>query len=293
MTEITRVLASDSRSWTFQQEWASHRLACAAADVVPEETPVLSFPIHKPLRRAVVDAPRWVLCLLTAVAMTATALVAGHKHASSELAAAPTSDPAPAVTAPTTPAAAAARAATAPSAARKREGSVSRSASRTAPRAARVARAAQARKPHHRPRHQPRHRAPQVPVAPSNAVETVTAAKSSTYNVPGHCLQWAREQADIPSKYVDAATAWHHATGRRPADRNPPRGAAVYWTGGSRGYGHIAISLGNGKVRSSDAGGTGEVATVPIRHISAEWNLRYAGWANSINGYRIPGVRGA
>jgi len=128
------------------------------------------------------------------------------------------------------------------------------------------------------------------PTASRNAARTVAAAIQATVNAPGLCLQWSREQAGIPSKYSDASTAWKHATGRRAGNANPPRGAAVYWTGGSRGYGHIAISLGNGKVRSTDAGGSGRVATISISQISREWHLKYAGWADSINGYRIPGV---
>jgi hypothetical protein len=127
-------------------------------------------------------------------------------------------------------------------------------------------------------------------MARSNAAETVAAAEASSYNVPGHCLGWTREQADIPSRYTDAATAWEHAHGRHPRDANPPKGAAVYWTGGSNGYGHVAVSLGHGLVRSSDAGGAGVVATVPLRQLTREWHLTYVGWADSINGYTIPGV---
>lgn len=130
-------------------------------------------------------------------------------------------------------------------------------------------------------------------LAPSDARETVQAALSSDYNVPGHCLEWARERADIPPLYDDAATAWANATGKRPGDRHPPVGAAVYWTGGSSGYGHIAISVGRGKVRSSDAGGEGRVQTVDVGWAEKKWGLKYAGWSNSINGYTIPGVRAA
>ena len=129
-----------------------------------------------------------------------------------------------------------------------------------------------------------------VDLAPSDARETVHAALSSDVNEPGHCLEWARERADIPPLYDDAATAWANATGRRPGDRHPPVGAAVYWTGGSSGYGHIAISVGDGKVRSSDAGGEGRVETVPVDWAEKKWGLTYAGWSNSINGYTIPGV---
>lgn len=136
-------------------------------------------------------------------------------------------------------------------------------------------------------------REPRLPLAPSDAGETVAAAKSSTVNVPGRCLAWSREQAGIPSGYLDAATAWHHATGRRPGDADPPRGAAVYWTGGTNGYGHVAISIGNGTVRSSDAAGAGQVGTIRIEQLTREWGLQYAGWADTINGYRIPGVAAA
>ena len=129
-----------------------------------------------------------------------------------------------------------------------------------------------------------------VELAPSDARETVHAALSSDVNEPGHCLEWARERADIPPWYDDAATAWANATGKRPGDRHPPVGAAVYWTGGSSGYGHIAISVGDGKVRSSDAGGEGRVETVPVDWAEKKWGLKYAGWSNSINGYTIPGV---
>ena len=140
------------------------------------------------------------------------------------------------------------------------------------------------------PRHVAARKRPPVNLAPSNAVETLrSAARSDSYE-PGHCLEWSRERADIPAVYPDAATAWTHASGKRPGDRRPPAGAAVYWTGGSQGYGHIAISVGGGRVRSTDAPGQGRVATVPLRWVEREWGLRYAGWSNSINGYTIPGV---
>lgn len=264
-------------------------------------------PFHAPLRLDAFDAPHWVLCLLVAVAVTATAVVAGHRHVGAADAHASAAD-------------SHAAAAVAASASVSREAPVSRSGSRSTraealARAGALTRQRQAAKAQHRRtlerradrrahrrvlerrahrravERTERARAARLPVAPSDAGETVAAARRSSVNAPGRCLEWSREQAGIPSKYADAATAWRHASGRRPADPNPPRGAAVYWVGGSRGYGHIAISLGNGTVRSSDAGGSGQVGTIPINRLTSEWNLQYAGWANSINGYRIPGVR--
>jgi len=211
-------------------------------------------------------APIWVLMTLALVIVVSTALVATYRHAGPPYA--------PRAVAAELPA-------TSPAAVVRRE-SVSRSADRTRGRDARqrVRRAIPiVRKP-----------IDTLPVAKSDVAETVAAARASTYNVPGQCLGWSREQADIPSRYVDAATAWEHAHGRHAGDANPPKGAAVYWLGGSGGHGHIAISLGHGLVRSSDAGGSGVVATVSLRRLTREWHLTYVGWADSINGYRIRGV---
>jgi cell wall-associated NlpC family hydrolase len=126
--------------------------------------------------------------------------------------------------------------------------------------------------------------------AARNALQTRRSALGSRANDPGYCLEWSRTRAGIPARYPDAATAWRHATGKHPADRTPPEGAAVYWTGGDEGYGHVAISLGRGRIRSSDAGGAGRVSTVPLTWVSRRWGLEYAGWADSINGYVIPEV---
>jgi hypothetical protein len=228
----------------------------------------MSSPLSALSRAA--NAPRWAVVTLAVVAASSTTVVAGHRHLSSAdavEAALPTAAADPAAV--------------------RREPATSRAFDRTAERtvehpvAQRVKRSIPiVRKP-----------IPTMPVASSDAAETVAAAKASTYNIPGQCLGWAREQADIPSRYSTAAVAWEHATGRHPGDLTPPRGAAVYWTGGSSGAGHIAISVGHGLVRSSDAGGSGVVATVSVRQLTREWgDLTYVGWADSINGYRIPGI---
>ena len=122
------------------------------------------------------------------------------------------------------------------------------------------------------------------------AEQTASNAEASTTNDPGMCLQWSRTRADIASLFPDAATAWKHALDRHKGDREPPRGAMVYWLGGSHGYGHIAVSVGGGMVRSTDAGGTGHVATVGVSWPTDHWGLPYAGWADNVNDVRIPGV---
>lgn len=123
-----------------------------------------------------------------------------------------------------------------------------------------------------------------------DAEATAKNAEQSTSNDPGYCLQWSRQRADIAALFPDATTAWQHAMHRHPGDRNPPRGAMCYWTGGSNGYGHIAPALGGGKIRSSDAGGRGKPATVDLSWPEQHWGLPYAGWADNVNDVVIPGV---
>ena len=122
----------------------------------------------------------------------------------------------------------------------------------------------------------------------NTATQTARNAENDQFNVPGMCLQQVHDWAGIPARYPDASTAWRNANDRH-RDRNPPRGAAVYWTGGSRGFGHIAISLGRGRIRSTDAGGSGRVATRTIGWFDRNWtSLRYAGWSWDINEVTIP-----
>lgn len=125
-----------------------------------------------------------------------------------------------------------------------------------------------------------------------DAEGTAKNAEQSTSNSPGYCLQWSRERAAIGALFPDASTAWAHAFNRHKGDRNPPRGAMCYWTGGSNGYGHIAVSLGGGKIRSTDSGGKGKPATVALSWPETYWGLPYAGWADNVNDVEIPGVGG-
>ena len=123
----------------------------------------------------------------------------------------------------------------------------------------------------------------------NTAEETASAAEAISTNVFGTCLKWCRERAGIPALYGTAAIAAAHATNMHH-DLNVPRGGFAFWTGGSTGAGHIAIGLGQGIVRSTDAGGPGRVATKPVEWFATNWHLTYVGWADNVNGVTVPGV---
>jgi hypothetical protein len=116
----------------------------------------------------------------------------------------------------------------------------------------------------------------------------ISDAENDTTNEVGMCLKQTRIWYEIPSKYGDAATAWYATKYYKQGDRNPPRGAPVWWTGGSSGYGHIGMSLGNGKVRSTDAAGSGKVGTKDLSWFENNWGLTYKGWSADVNDVVIP-----
>ena len=119
----------------------------------------------------------------------------------------------------------------------------------------------------------------------SAAIEDAVADATAT---PGMGLRQVRAWYAIPARDPSAAAAWAAACYRRPGDRHPPRGAPVFYAGGSHGFGHIAMALGDGTVRSTDAGGRGRVATVALDWPEHHCGLSYVGWTADLEGTVIP-----
>jgi hypothetical protein len=102
----------------------------------------------------------------------------------------------------------------------------------------------------------------------------------------GVCLKFTRTCFGVSSRYLTASSAYAHAQ-HRHSTGTPPRGVPVWWTGGSRGFGHVAVSDGGGYCWSTDVLRAGRVDRVKISHITNAWNLPYRGWSEDINGVRV------
>lgn len=102
---------------------------------------------------------------------------------------------------------------------------------------------------------------------------------------PGLCLVFVHECYDAPAKYGTATIAWQHTHRRHTG--TPPLGVPVYWTGGTHGYGHVALSDGHGYVWSNDVLRHGKIDRVSIGSITRNWGLTYRGWAEDINDIRV------
>lgn len=119
----------------------------------------------------------------------------------------------------------------------------------------------------------------------ASADVAVAEAKAQTRCVPGLCLQIVRGWLEIPAYYPSAIAAWNGAQLRHDG-RQPPRGAPVYYAGGA--YGHVALSLGGGWIRSTDAPSRGVVSSQRLDWPELAWGFRYLGSSDDLNRVTIP-----
>jgi len=127
-----------------------------------------------------------------------------------------------------------------------------------------------------------------------SAAEAVAYSRRYTSYRSQYCLNFVQTMFAAPWSGPSAIWAWNNAKGRHGPDPSPPAGVPVFWTGGQ--YGHIAISVGGGRCRSTDwpragrAGQTAPVAEAGIQEIARAWGRTYAGWAEYLGGVKIPGI---
>lgn len=121
------------------------------------------------------------------------------------------------------------------------------------------------------------------------------AKRQNSWHPTGMCLVFSRSAFEVSAYYGSAALAWRQAEHKHVV--NPgrcPAGVPVFWLGGSHGYGHIAVSIGGGLVRSTDWPRGGQVGTAAISTISRTWGQQFMGWTEDLNRVRIytPSGRG-
>lgn len=115
--------------------------------------------------------------------------------------------------------------------------------------------------------------------------KAVAYARTITSWPVGYCLKYVRTCFGIPGKYGSAIIAWNNAKYRHGPSSAVPVGVPVFFRGGR--YGHVAISVGNGKCRSTDYPRRGVVSEVAISTLAKNWNYPYLGWTEDLNGVRV------
>lgn len=117
-----------------------------------------------------------------------------------------------------------------------------------------------------------------------NGASAVANAHRTTRSQVGMCLWQVQEWWGSGHAWPDAITQWNNTLQHR--DRNIPIGAPVFYSGGA--HGHVAIYVGGGLVRSTDAPSNGLVADVPLDWPYARWGHAYIGWGGKLAGLSLP-----
>ena len=96
----------------------------------------------------------------------------------------------------------------------------------------------------------------------------------------GLCLQFTRQDFDIPSKYYSAIDAWNAAQTKHPEDRNPPPAVPIwFWTPSP--YRHVCFHLAAGYNVST---WNDEIRIYgSLAEIENQFGGPYMGWAEELN----------
>lgn len=100
----------------------------------------------------------------------------------------------------------------------------------------------------------------------------------------GYCLKWVRLCFGVPAKYPTAYAAWQGA--RRRHTGTPPANVPVFFAPSGNGFGHVAYSLGGGRVRTTNSA-TNKIHNTTIATIERQWGQRYLGWTEDLNGRTV------
>lgn len=129
-----------------------------------------------------------------------------------------------------------------------------------------------------------------APTPPSNAAAEKAigwiSARIGSTAYDGYCLAAVYQAylsagrnitAGLPyaQSHDTAYSYWTVAANRHPGDRNPPRGALVFFRSAAGAPGHVAISLGGGQMISTYDGRTLAIHTMAISSYDPS---RYLGW---------------
>ena len=119
---------------------------------------------------------------------------------------------------------------------------------------------------------------------------TIPYARRYTHWGYGLCLQYVGTMLTLGKNlgvYAPYALhAWEHTHHKHHG--TPPPGVPVYFDHSSHNhYGHIALSVGHGRIRTTDGTRVHEMA---ISTLARNWGQRYLGWGSDMYGHTIPGI---
>ncbi len=129
----------------------------------------------------------------------------------------------------------------------------------------------------------------ELKAAPLTLSQVLSNCASITPDARAHCLKTTMRDLGLQPIGCSSAAKMIALTPNRHTTGVPPAGAVVLWGGGSHGFGHIAVSAGDGYCWTVDWVPGLHQTKVAISAINRSWTtLSYAGWATNYGGiYRL------
>ena len=118
----------------------------------------------------------------------------------------------------------------------------------------------------------------------------ISNAMKATKGWAGMCLKFVQDMFHAAARFPSAISAWNGSTQKHPTSdpSSIPAGVPVYFSPHGTPWGHVALSLGNGMMRTTNSG-DGRIHTDPISQW-VSYGYKLLGWTSDIEGQAIPGV---
>lgn len=117
--------------------------------------------------------------------------------------------------------------------------------------------------------------------------QAIAKANGIAKGYGGYCLKFVQDCYNAVARDPSAIVAWNNSTMKHATtDVNSiPVGAPIYFSGGGP-YGHVAIYLGNGMMRTTNSSDN-LIHTDPVATWQS-WGYTLLGWTGDIEGQTIP-----
>lgn len=119
--------------------------------------------------------------------------------------------------------------------------------------------------------------------------QAIAKANSITTGYGGLCLAFVQDCYGAAAVEPSAIAAWNNSAHKHPTTSldGIPVGAPIYFSGGGP-YGHVAIYLGNGMMRTTNSADN-LIHTDPVSTWQS-WGYTLLGWTEDIENQMIPGL---
>lgn len=124
---------------------------------------------------------------------------------------------------------------------------------------------------------------------PRSGSEAIAWANKVNFGYKGLCLMFVRSAFNVAAKYPTAYMAWLGAKKKhKTSDPNSiPAGVPVFIDVPGLAAGHVALSVGNGKIRTN-LSWRGTVETVSINYyLGLKKGTKLLGWTEDLNGVTV------